>query len=112
MSALDTEKLEFNVAVWVPCSSSALRIGQRIQIYSHEWIVNEFLEVLDLDEGQAQIVKRKINTQLVRNGGSSEASGLVEKIVVAILAVFLFGLLGLIAVGIAHVLWTGNPNWP
>ena len=48
----------------------------------------------------------------LKNGGSSEASGLVEKIVVAILAVFLFGLLGLIAVGIAHVLWTGNPNWP
>ncbi len=66
MSALDTKKLEFNVPVWVPCYSSALRIGQRIQIYSHEGIGNEFLEVLDLDEGQAQIVKRKINTQLVR----------------------------------------------
>ncbi len=66
MSALDTEKLEFNVAVWAPCYSSTLRIGQRIQIFSHEGIVNEFLEVLDLDEGKAEIVKRKINIQLVR----------------------------------------------
>jgi len=66
MSALDTNKLKFNVPVWVPCASSTLRIGQRIQIYSHEGIENEFLEVLGLDEGAALIVKRKINTQLVR----------------------------------------------
>ncbi len=48
----------------------------------------------------------------LKNGGSSEASGLVEKIVVAILAVFLFGLLGLTVAGIVHALWTGSPNWP